>query len=58
VFHDTPEQKGKDQYKDNILSLAGQKLYRIRKVLDQVGINGFIVMIREVLDGSKAPDIK
>lgn len=56
VFHDTPEQKGKDQFKDNILSAAGQKLYRIRKVLDQVGVNEFIVMIREVLDGSKAPD--
>jgi hypothetical protein len=56
VYHDTPEQRGKDQYKDNILSAAGQKLYRIRKVLNQVGEKELIVMIREVLDGSKAPD--
>lgn len=55
VYHDTTEQKGKDQYKDKILSAAGQKLYRIRKVLNQVGVSEFITMVREVLDRDEAP---
>jgi Protein of unknown function (DUF2726) len=51
-FHDTPEQKVKDGYKNKILAVAGQKLYRIRKVSPQVTIQNFMLMIREVLDKS------
>ena len=49
-YHDTPEQRTKDRYKERILALAGQKLYRIRKVDRPVGIDGFVTMIREVLN--------
>lgn len=32
AYHDDPIQQMKDGYKDNILSTAGQKLYRLRRV--------------------------
>jgi hypothetical protein len=46
--HDIPEQKIKDGYKDHILALAGQKLYRVRKALSNQGKAEFIILIREV----------
>lgn len=47
-YHDQPEQKLKDSYKDNILALAGKRLYRIRKTLDNQGRAEFIKLIREI----------
>ncbi|WP_158224855.1 DUF2726 domain-containing protein [Brunnivagina elsteri] len=47
-YHDSPEQKQKDSYKDKILSLAGQKLYRVRKTSENQGINEFTKLIREM----------
>ncbi len=50
VYHDTKEQQAKDGYKDKILSVAGQKLYRIRKVSREIGTDDFVTMINEVVD--------
>lgn len=47
-YHDSPEQKQKDSYKDKILSLAGQKLYRVRKTSDHQGRNEFMKLLREM----------
>jgi len=52
AYHDTPEQQVKDRYKDRILAVAGQKLYRVRSVNRPVGIDGFVTMIREVFKES------
>lgn len=49
-YHDTINQKAKDNYKDNIISKAGQKIYRIRKTSYGVGIEEFISLINEILD--------
>ncbi len=49
-FHDSSEQKNKDASKDKILALAGQKLYRIRKLTTKQGKAEFIKLIREVFD--------
>lgn len=49
IYHDSPEQAAKDKYKDRILSLAGQKLYRIRKVSKQVNQAEFFKLVHEVL---------
>lgn len=38
----------KDNYKDHILSLAGQKLYRIRKSSNEQGRQEFMKLIREL----------
>ena len=50
AYHDTKEQQVKDGYKDHILSLAGQKLYRVRKTFQGINEDGFISLIREVLE--------
>ncbi|MBW4559221.1 MAG: DUF2726 domain-containing protein [Trichormus sp. ATA11-4-KO1] len=47
-YHDSPEQNLRDNYKNNILALAGQKLYRIRKISDNQGKTEFIKLIREI----------
>jgi len=47
-YHDSPEQKQKDMYKDNILSLAGQKLNRIRQTSGNQGRNEFMMLVREI----------
>ena len=47
-YHDSPEQKQKDSYKDNILSLAGQRLNRIRQTLGNQGRNEFMMLVREM----------
>jgi hypothetical protein len=46
--HDSPKQQQKDKYKDNILSLAGQKLCRIRKTSANQGRVEFVKLIREL----------
>jgi len=46
--HDLPEQQLRDSYKDKILALAGQKLYRIRKTSDNQGRTEFMKLIREI----------
>lgn len=48
-YHDSPKQKQKDNYKDNILSLAGQKLCRVRKTSANQGRMEFIKLIRELV---------
>lgn len=48
--HDLQEQKLRDNYKNNILALAGQKLYRIRKISDRQGKTEFIKLIREIAE--------
>jgi hypothetical protein len=50
AFHDAPEQKARDEFKDRILAVAGQRLYRVRKVSAQVTQDDFVEMIRQVLD--------
>jgi hypothetical protein len=50
-YHDAPEQKQKDEYKDNILSKAGHKLYRIRKIDNSQSKEEFIQLIRELTRG-------
>jgi hypothetical protein len=47
-YHDSSKQQQKDSYKDNILSLAGQKLYRVRKTSANQGRVEFIKLIREI----------
>jgi hypothetical protein len=47
-YHDSPKQQQKDKYKDNILSLAGQKLCRVRKTSANQGRVEFIRLIREL----------
>ena len=47
-YHDSLEQKQKDSYKDNILSLAGQRLNRIRQTLGNQGRNEFMILVKEM----------
>ena len=47
-YHDSPEQKQKDSYKDNILSLAGQRLNRIRQTSGNQGRNEFMMLVSEM----------
>ena len=47
-YHDRHDQKLKDSYKDNILTLAGQRLYRIRKTSGNQGRAEFMKLIREI----------
>jgi len=49
IYHDTEEQKQKDKMKDNILSVAGQKLLRIRRTSNKDGQTKFAKLIRETL---------
>ncbi|MGK7878765.1 MAG: DUF2726 domain-containing protein [Crocosphaera sp.] len=49
IYHDLPEQKKKDRYKDDILAKAGQKLYRIRKIDQHQGQKEFMKLIREII---------
>lgn len=55
IYHDNPEQKQKDKYKDNIFSAAGQKLYRIRRIGESQNKGDFIKLIRDITekDGNK-----
>lgn len=48
IYHDNPEQKQKDNYKDNIFSAAGQKLYRIRRIGESQNKGDFIKLIRDI----------
>lgn len=47
-YHDSPEQKQKDSYKDKILSLAGQKIYRVRKTSENQGRSEFMKLVKEL----------
>lgn len=49
LYHDEPTQAKKDEYKNNIFSAAGQKLYRIRRVGNNLGRVDFTKLIRELL---------
>jgi very-short-patch-repair endonuclease len=49
AFHDLQERKAKDQAKDRIISLAGGKVFRIRKVHRETGRDEFIQLIKEIL---------
>ncbi|MEH2145424.1 hypothetical protein [Nostoc sp.] len=49
-YHDSPEQKLRDSYKDKILALAGQTLYRIRKTSNNQGRAEFMKLIREIVN--------
>ena len=49
-FHDTEQQRKKDEYKTKILSLAGKKLYRIRKTARKQGQREFAKLIREMFE--------
>ena len=46
--YELPDQKIKDSYKDKFFSLAGQKLYRIRKTSSGQGKAEFIKLIKEI----------
>jgi hypothetical protein len=50
VFHDNPEQKQKDQYKDKILAAAGQKLLRIRRTNEKQNRGDFAKLIRDITE--------
>jgi hypothetical protein len=47
--HDNEKQQAKDKIKDKILAIAGQKLYRIRKLSHSQGQNEFMQLVREVV---------
>lgn len=50
IYHDDRDRQLKDSMKDNILSVAGQKLYRIRKIKKDASLDDFVHMIKDVLD--------
>jgi hypothetical protein len=54
AYHDTPDRKLKDTYKDNILAAAGQKLYRIRRVDSYQGRGDFTKLIRDITEKDNA----
>jgi hypothetical protein len=47
-YHELPEHKIKNSYKDKFFTLAGQKLYRIRKTSNGQGKADFIKLIKEI----------
>lgn len=49
IHHESQYQSVKDKYKDKILAVAGQKLYRIRRMSKGVSQAKFVKLIREVL---------
>lgn len=49
-YHDTPEQKQKDEYKNRILAAAGQKLYRIRRSDETQNRGDFARLIRDLME--------
>jgi hypothetical protein len=51
-YHDDSTQQMKDEYKDNILSAAGQKLYRLRRINNNQKRVDFVMLIRELLKTS------
>jgi len=48
-YHDTPAQKEKDALKNRIFSVAGLKLYRIRRVAVEKTRADFSRLIREII---------
>ena len=54
LYHDNPDRKLKDTYKDNILAAAGQKLYRIRRVDSNQGRGDFTKLIRDITEQDTA----
>ncbi|HEY0459786.1 MAG TPA: DUF2726 domain-containing protein [Pyrinomonadaceae bacterium] len=53
AYHDDSIQQMKDEYKNNILSAAGQKLYRLRRINNNQKRVDFISLIRELLKSSE-----
>ena len=50
-LHDTEARHRKDQYKERILALAGQTLYRIRRRDADAGRAAFVQLLREMRSG-------
>lgn len=48
-YHDTEGQKQKDRMKDKILSVAGQRLFRVRRITYKEDERDFVKLIRETL---------
>lgn len=55
IYHDKPEQQKKDKIKDKILSLSGQKLFRIRAQDDNYSLkrDDFKKLIKEVISNQE-----
>lgn len=53
--HDEPENMRKDEYKDNIISAAGQKLYRIRRTGGNQNRGDFVRLIRDMAEKELLP---
>lgn len=49
IYHDNDTQKQKDIKKDKILAVAGQKLFRIRRITHKENERDFVKLIRETL---------
>jgi hypothetical protein len=49
-YHDSSKQRQKDDFKDKILSLAGQKLYRVRKTSHRQERVEFMKLIKELVE--------
>jgi len=49
ALHDAPERQERDRYKDRILALAGQRLYRIR--MPEADANQFARLLRKIIEG-------
>ena len=47
-LHDDLARRARDRYKDRILALAGQRLYRIRRPAEARGRDGFVALLREL----------
>ncbi len=53
-LHDTEEQQAKDRHKERILSLAGQRLHRLRRRDADAGRAAFVALLRELAEGATA----
>jgi|ERR1041384_340288 hypothetical protein len=53
-YHDNPERKTKDEYKNNILAAAGQRLFRIRRVDAKQNRGDFTRLIRDLTEKEMA----
>lgn len=52
-YHDDPAQMKRDEYKNNIISAAGQKLHRIRRIIGAQNRVDFTRLIRELLESKE-----
>ena len=47
-YHDSPEQKARDELKNRLISEAGFELYRIRKKSGQADMENYITFLKEI----------